>query len=69
MSNLFTPPRTVKFDIQSADSNAYFIIAAWSKQARHENWDQDAVETVRQSAKSEDYANLISTIVEHSKFP
>lgn len=67
MDNLFTPARTVNFNLIGQDGNAFFLLGAWRKQARRDGWSSEDIDKVINEATSGDYNHLISTLAAHSK--
>ena len=46
INNLFTPPKTVDFDLSDCDGNAFAICGAWRKAARRQGWPNADIEKV-----------------------
>ena len=67
-NNLFTPPKTVDFDLYDCDGNAFAICGAWRTAARRQGWSNDDIEAVTEAAQSDDYDNLIQVILAHSEY-
>ena len=67
MDNLFTPARTVNFNLIGQDGNAFFLLGAWRKQARRDGWSSEDIDKVINEATSGDYNHLISTLAAHSE--
>ena len=67
-NNLFTPPKTVDFDLSDCDGNAFAICGAWSTAARRQGWSNADIEKVTEEAQSADYEHLVRVIDEHSDY-
>ena len=67
MDNLFTPARTVNFNLIGQDGNAFFLLGAWRKQARRDGWSSEDIDKVINEATSGGYNHLISTLAAHSE--
>ena len=62
MDNLFTPARTVNFNLIGQDGNAFFLLGAWRKQARRDGWSSEDIDKVINEATSGDYNHLVATL-------
>ena len=67
MDNLFTPARTVNFNLIGQDGNAFFLLGAWRKQARRDGWSSEDIDKVINEATSGDYNHLVATLAAHSE--
>ena len=67
-NNLFTPPKTVVFDLSDCDGIAFAICGAWRKAARRQGWPNADIEKVTEEAQSADYEHLVRVIDEHSDY-
>ena len=67
-NNLFTPPKTVVFDLSDCDGNAFAICGAWRTAARRQGWSNADIEKVTEEAQSADYEHLVRVIDEHSDY-
>ena len=67
-NNLFTPPKTVDFDLSDCDGNAFAICGAWRTAARRQGWSNADIEKVTEEALSADYKHLVRVIDEHSDY-
>lgn len=64
-SNLFTPAKTVNFNLIGQDGNAFVLLGGWQRQARREGWSNEDINKVIDTATSGDYNNLLSTLSAH----
>lgn len=67
MNNLFSPAKTVNFDMIGQDGNAFVLIGGWRQQARREGWSSADIDKVVNEATSGDYDHLIATLADHSE--
>ena len=67
-NNLFTPPKTVDFDLSDCDGIAFAICGAWRTAARRQGWSNADIEKVTEEAQSADYEHLVRVIDEHSDY-
>lgn len=67
MNNLFSPAKTVNFDMIGQDGNAFVLIVGWRQQARREGWSSADIDKVVNEATSGDYDHLIVTLAAHSE--
>lgn len=44
------------------DGNAFFLLGAFVKQAKKENWSEEDIDKIINEAKSKDYKHLLSTL-------
>lgn len=66
-NNLFTPARTINFNLIGQDGNAFVLLGGWRRQARREGWSNEDINKVVNKATSGDYNNLLSTLSAHCK--
>lgn len=59
--------KTVDLKLEGINGNAYAILGAFGKQARHEGWSKQEIDLVLEEAKKGDYDHLLSTIMIHCK--
>lgn len=64
-NNLFTPAKTVEFNMIGQDGNAFVLLGGWRRQARREGWSNEDINKVVNKATSGDYNNLLSTLSAH----
>lgn len=57
--------KTVNLDLTTIDSNIFAIFGAFSRQARHEKWTQQEIDSVLEEAKSGDYYHAVATISDY----
>lgn len=66
MSNLFNPPKTVELDLVGLNSNAFFLMGAFSKAARRQGWSSEEINLVLDECRSSDYDHLLQTLICHT---
>lgn len=66
MPNLFNPPKTVELDLVGLNSNAFFLMGAFSKAARRQGWSSEEINLVLDECRSSDYDHLIHTLICHT---
>ena len=64
-----TVEKKVTIELVGLDGNAFSVMSAWSRAARKQGWTKEEIDTVLGEAKSGDYDNLLSVIIEHSEDP
>jgi len=57
--------KTIDLELVGLDGNAFALMGAFSRQAKHEGWTREEIETVLSAAKSGDYNNLIAVLDTH----
>jgi hypothetical protein len=65
MANLFTPPKTVNLTLVGLDGNAFSLMEVFQRQARKEGWSQEEIKLVLDKCMSDDYDNLLCTLMDH----
>lgn len=66
MSNLFNPPKTVELDLVGLNSNAFYLMGAFSKAARRQGWSSEEIDLVLDECRSSDYDHLLQTLICHT---
>ena len=66
MSNLFNPPKNVELDLVGLNSNAFFLMGAFSKAARRQGWSSEEINLVLDECRSSDYDHLLQTLICHT---
>lgn len=61
--------KKVRINLIGVNGNAFAIIGAWSKEARHQGWSKDEINKVVAEATSGDYTHLLATFLDHSVDP
>ena len=64
-NNLFTPARTINFNLIGQDGNAFVLLGGWRRPARREGWSNEDINKVADKATSGDYNNLLSVLSAH----
>jgi len=59
--------KKVKLKLVGLDGNAFSIMGAWRRQALKEKWTLDEIQSVLDLARSSDYNNMLSTILQFVK--
>jgi hypothetical protein len=57
------------FKMVGLDGNAFMLMGAFSAQAKKEGWSKPEIEEVMVKARSGDYNNLLSTLLDHCENP
>lgn len=65
MVNLFNPEKKVKLTLVGLDGNAYFLMGAFSKQAKKEGWAPEEIKLVLDKCKEGNYDELLCTLMDH----
>lgn len=61
--------KTIKLELAGLNSNAFFLLGAFEKQARRERWTIEEIATVTTEAKKVDYGHLLATLLDHCDSP
>lgn len=59
--------KTVKMNLVGLDGNAFSLMGAFSSNAKRQGWTKDEIDVVLQKCMSDDYDNLIHTLVVHTE--
>jgi hypothetical protein len=57
--------KTINLELAGLDGNAFFLLGAFSRQARREGWTDGEIKAVTDEAKSGDYDNLLRVLIRH----
>lgn len=57
--------KKVKLNLEGVDGNAFVLMGAFSRAARHQGWSESDIKSVLDDAKSSDYDHLVATLVSH----
>ncbi|MCY1660139.1 hypothetical protein [Chryseobacterium sp. SL1] len=57
--------KTINLDLTAVDSNIFYIMGAFGRQARREKWTQEEIDFVLEEAKKHDYNHAIATISDY----
>lgn len=57
--------KKINLELVGLDSNAFFLMGAFQRQARREGWSKEEISTVLNEAKSGDYDHLLCTLMDH----
>ena len=66
MPNLFNPPKNVELDLVGLNSNAFYLMGAFSKAARRQGWSSEEINLVLDECRSSDYDHLLQTLICHT---
>ena len=66
MPNLFNPPKTVELDLVGLNSNAFYLMGAFSKAASRQGWSSEEINLVLDECRSSDYDHLLQTLICHT---
>ncbi len=61
--------KKITLQLAGLDGNAFFLMGAFSRQARREGWTQKEINTVLDDAKGGDYSHLLQVLIQHSQSP
>lgn len=61
--------KTITLELVGLDGNAFFLMGAFSRQARREGWTQEEIDEVLIDCKSGDYDHLLQVLVKHCVSP
>lgn len=59
--------KKVTLELVGMDGNAFFLMGAFSRQAKKEGWTKEEIDTVLTDAKSSGYDHLLSVLIDHCK--
>jgi len=59
--------KKVNLDLVGLDGNAFFLMGAFTKQARREGWTEEEIDVVMEACRSSDYDHLLSTLLDHTE--
>ena len=65
MANLVNG-KTVKMKLVGLDGNAFFLMGAFSNEAKKQKWSKEEIDVVIQECMSGDYDHLLRTLMEHT---
>ncbi len=57
--------KKITLNLVGLDGNAFFLMSAFSKQAKREGWTKEEIDAVLNDAKSGDYRHLLRVLDEH----
>ena len=63
------PKKTIKLRLVGLDGNAFFLMGAFSRQAKQEGWTKEEIAGVLHEAQSRDYDHLLATLADHCQDP
>lgn len=64
-----TTKRKIKLRLVGLDGNAFFLMGAFSQQAKREGWTKEDIEVVLKEVQSSDYNHLLATLADHCQDP
>lgn len=59
--------KKVTLSLVGLDGNAFFLMGAFSRQARREGWTKNEIDAVLNECKSGDYDHLLRTLMDHTQ--
>ena len=54
--------KLVDLDLTTVDGNAFALMGAFTKAARHQGWSKEEIDVVMKDAQKGDYDNLVSVL-------
>lgn len=57
--------KKINLALVGLDGNAFPLMGAFSRQARHEGWTKEEIDEVLEEARSGDYIHLLCTLLDH----
>ena len=57
--------KTIKLDLVGLDGNAFSLMGAFQKQAKHEGWSKEEIDAVLNKCMGGDYDELLATLLDH----
>ncbi len=67
MTNEIVIEKKVKMNLVGLDGNAFSLMAAFSRNAKRQDWTKEEIDVVLQKCMSGDYDNLLSTLLEYTE--
>ena len=61
--------KKVKLQLVGLDSNAFFLMAAFSQQAKREGWTKEEIDAVLDDCRRGGYNNLLCVLMDHCEDP
>jgi hypothetical protein len=61
--------KKVKLQLAGRDGNAFFLMAAFSHQAKREGWKREEIDAVLAECKKANYEHLLCTLIDHCEEP
>jgi len=61
--------KKITLELIGLDGNAFSLMGAFSRQARHEGWTKEEIDGVMEDAMSGDYSNLLRVLMMHCDAP
>jgi hypothetical protein len=59
--------KKVNLDLTTVDGNAFFLMGAFSNQAKRQGWTKEEIDSVMKEAMSSNYNHLVATLQLHCK--
>jgi hypothetical protein len=59
--------KKLKLRLVGIDGNAFYLMGAFSRQAKKENWSKEEIDKVLTEARSGDYQHLLATLSSYCK--
>ena len=64
-----TPTKKITLRLVGLDGNAFYLLGAFSRQAKKEGWTEEEIAAVLNEAQSRDYDHLLATLADHCQDP
>lgn len=61
--------KKVQLELVGLDGNAFYLMGAFAKQARSEEWTDEEIQAVLEECRKSDYDHLLRTLMEHCESP
>ena len=61
--------KKVKLELIGLDGNAFALMGAFERQARHEKWSAEEIDNILNECTSGDYNHLLNTLMEYCESP
>jgi hypothetical protein len=61
--------KKVTLELVGLDGNAFYLMGAFQRQARKEDWTKEEIRLVLDECRKKDYNHLLVTLMEHCESP
>jgi len=58
--------KKINLNLEGLDGNAFFLMGAFQKQARKEDWKKEEIKEVLDECRKGDYNHLLQTLIKHT---
>jgi hypothetical protein len=59
--------KKIKLNLVGLDGNSFYLMGAFSRQARKEGWSKEEIAEVMKECESGDYDHLLQTLTKYTK--